>query len=103
MEDCPHCGAEVADGRLACRECGSDFDTGWGDPNEIDYQSVDLGDGFSEEEKTRKNGYQKLIVSIVIAGLPMGLVFYWMPTNEALAISLIILLFLGVLTSDRKY
>jgi hypothetical protein len=32
---CPHCGAEVRPGALACRECGSDAETGWGDPDEI--------------------------------------------------------------------
>lgn len=27
--DCPHCGAPVPVGAAACRECGSDDETGW--------------------------------------------------------------------------
>ena len=26
---CPHCGAEVPQGAISCRECGSDDETGW--------------------------------------------------------------------------
>ncbi|OUU23152.1 MAG: hypothetical protein CBC13_06030 [Planctomycetia bacterium TMED53] len=103
MQDCPHCGAEVAEGRLACRECGSDFDTGWGDPSEIDYQSVDLGEGFTEEEKVRQKSYQRLIASILIAGLPVGLVFWFLPTQKALGMGVVILIILGVVFSKREY
>ena len=103
MQSCPHCGAEVAEGRLACRECGSDIETGWGDPTEIDYQSVDLGDEFSEEEKALKKGKQRLIASILIAGLPIGLVFWFMPTKQALGVGVAILLVLGVMSSKRNY
>ena len=103
MQDCPHCGADVTEGRLACRECGSDIETGWGDPQEIDYQSVDLGDEFSEEEKAQKNGRQKLIASILIAGFPIGLVLWWLPTQKAIAFSFAILLLLGVLSSRKNY
>ena len=42
MFECPHCGAQVREGRLACPECGSDADTGWQSSEEIDYQSVEL-------------------------------------------------------------
>lgn len=103
MQDCPHCGAEVAEGRLACRECGSDIETGWGDPHEIDYQSVDLGDDFSEEEKIHKKGRQKLIASVLIAGLAIGMVLWWLPTQKAFAFSFAILLILGVVSSRQKY
>ncbi len=40
--ECPHCGAPVPKGRLACPECGSDAQTGWQSSEEIDYQSVEL-------------------------------------------------------------
>ena len=42
--ECPHCGAPVPAGRLACPECGSDAGTGWQSSEEIDYQSVELPD-----------------------------------------------------------
>ena len=103
MQSCPHCGADVAEGRLACRECGSDIETGWGDPHEIDYQSVDLGDDFSEEEITQKKGRQKLIASVLIAGLPVGLILWFLPTQKALGVGVAILLLLGVLSSKRNY
>ena len=103
MLDCPHCGAEVAEGRLACRECGSDIETGWGDPAELDYQSVDLGEGYSEEEKDLKKGKQKLIASVLITGLPVGLILWFMPTQKALGVGIAILLLLGVLSSKRNY
>lgn len=46
---CPHCGADVAAGAAACRECGSDASTGWQDQDEIDYQSLDLPQGYADE------------------------------------------------------
>ena len=33
----------------ACRECGSDASTGWKDGDEIDYQSVEIPDGYGGE------------------------------------------------------
>ena len=29
--NCPHCGAPFPEKALACKECGSDVDTGWND------------------------------------------------------------------------
>lgn len=46
---CPNCGADVPVGAKACRECGSDAETGWQDQGEVDYASVDLPDGYREE------------------------------------------------------
>lgn len=45
--ECPHCGADVPIGSKVCRECGSDASTGWQDGEEIDYQSLDLPDGYA--------------------------------------------------------
>ena len=44
FEECPQCGARFRAGRAACPECGSDARTGWQSAEEIDYQSLDLGD-----------------------------------------------------------
>jgi uncharacterized membrane protein YvbJ len=47
--ECPNCGAEVAANARACRECGSDANTGWKDGDELDYQSVEIPDGYGGE------------------------------------------------------
>lgn len=47
--ECPNCGSDVARGARACRECGSDARTGWQSGEEIDYQGVDIPDGYGGE------------------------------------------------------
>lgn len=47
--ECPHCGADVAAGSKVCRECGSDAGTGWQDGDEIDYQSIEIPDGYGPD------------------------------------------------------
>ena len=47
--ECPQCGELVKVGALACRECGSDVETGWQSAEEIDYQSLDLPEGYSDD------------------------------------------------------
>lgn len=37
---CPHCGSPLAPRAVACRECGSDLETGWN--RDVDYLSVEL-------------------------------------------------------------
>jgi len=49
MFDCPHCGEPVRVGARGCRECGSDIETGWQNEEEIDYQSLDLPQGYSRD------------------------------------------------------
>jgi hypothetical protein len=49
---CPHCGAQVAVGSTSCRECGSDASTGWQDEEEVDYQSIDLPEGYRDDAGT---------------------------------------------------
>ena len=46
---CPHCGADVPIGAKVCKECGSDAETGWHDEEEIQYQSLDLPTGYSDD------------------------------------------------------
>jgi hypothetical protein len=70
---CPHCGADVAAGRLSCRECGSDASSGWKSSEEIDYASVDLPDGYrgddarSDELPPTRTKPWVLITAIVMA------------------------------------
>jgi hypothetical protein len=48
--ECPHCGADVAVGSAACRECGSDAGTGWQSDEDVDYAAVDLPTGYGHDE-----------------------------------------------------
>ena len=48
---CPECGAVFPRGRLACPECGSDAETGWKNEDEIQYQSVEIPDGWPPESQ----------------------------------------------------
>ena len=45
--ECPNCGADVPVGAKACRECGSDDTTGWQSSEEIDYQGIELPEGYA--------------------------------------------------------
>jgi hypothetical protein len=49
--ECPNCGADVAVGAKVCRECGSDDSTGWQSSEEIDYQSIDIPDGYGPADE----------------------------------------------------
>lgn len=74
---CPHCGAEVKAGAAACRECGSDAGTGWQSSEEIDYQSLDLPEGYSTDPehpggsmpKSRARFWVALVLLVAIAVL----------------------------------
>ena len=44
--DCPHCGAKVRCGALACPECGSDDETGWSE----DWDG-DVPTGYGKEKE----------------------------------------------------
>jgi len=53
--ECPNCGADVAVGAKVCRECGSDDSTGWQSSEEIDYQSIDIPDGYGPDQGSADN------------------------------------------------
>lgn len=46
--ECPHCGARVRAGALACAECGADAETGWAEGSDV--AGVDVPTGYAEEE-----------------------------------------------------
>ncbi len=68
MKTCPHCGAEISDKALSCRECGSDAQTGWSEGAETadlempDYDEI-LENEFGSPKRISK------MVSAVIAGI----------------------------------
>ena len=55
---CPHCGARVVKGAAACRECGSDAQTGWSDGANVWEADVPTGYGpdndFDYDEYLRR-------------------------------------------------
>ena len=49
--ECPNCGADVYVNAKVCRECGSDASTGWKSSEEIDYQSIEIPDGYGPDDE----------------------------------------------------
>jgi len=49
-DECPHCGAALRPGAVACRECGSDFETGWSP--DVDTASVELPEETPSEARS---------------------------------------------------
>jgi hypothetical protein len=51
---CPHCGADVPVGALACKECGSDDETGWSEDPDVWAAGIPAGyhgeDDFDYDE-----------------------------------------------------
>ncbi len=51
---CPHCGAQVRVGAAACRQCGADAESGWGDHDDDWGAEADAGyaddDDFDYDE-----------------------------------------------------
>lgn len=76
MGACPNCGAEVAAKAVVCRECGSDANTGWQSAEEIDYQSLDLPDGYGNADSGRVPNPPKSKAFIVIVVIVIA-VFAW--------------------------
>lgn len=69
MKVCPHCGAELPDGAISCKECGSDKDTGWAEGAE--YANLELPDYdeiLENEFGPRKKSPSKIFTAI-IAGI----------------------------------
>ena len=67
--ECPNCGAEVKAGKKVCRECGSDDETGWMSSEEIDYQSIDIPEGYGDQDQLSQDGGRTwvTVVAIVLA------------------------------------
>lgn len=83
--ECDHCGADVPVGSKVCRECGSDASTGWQSSEEIDYQSLDIPDGYGDADDPQGGAGSEprrrwlmlatlvLVALLVIALLALGL------------------------------
>ncbi|MCK9182588.1 MAG: zinc ribbon domain-containing protein [Fibrobacteraceae bacterium] len=68
MKICPHCGAEISDDSINCKECGSDAETGWSDSAKVDFELPDY-DEILENEFGRSKKKKKSIAIAIIGGL----------------------------------
>jgi len=72
---CQHCGADVPVGAKVCKECGSDAATGWQSSEEVDYQSLDLPEGYATDpehpgsQPSRRPSLLFVVVAIVLVVL----------------------------------
>ena len=86
---CPHCGSPLRRDAVACRECGSDFETGWSE--DIDYHSIELPE--DEEERVDRGGQKTIaIICVVLLLASSGVILALGIRNLAL-----LLLILGLL------
>lgn len=46
---CPHCGARVPSGALACRQCGSDAETGWSEDADLWTADIPSAEGDNDD------------------------------------------------------
>ena len=87
---CPHCGADVPVGAAACRECGSDEETGWSedaygeslstsegyaDEDDFDYDEF-VHREFPEDATPRSLSARQLAVIVLVVILCLGMLVY---------------------------
>lgn len=66
MKICPHCGAEIPEGSISCKECGSDTKTGWSEGAEnSDLEMPDYDEILENEFGSRKKGRSRILTTIV--------------------------------------
>jgi len=87
--DCPHCGAEVPQGALACPACGSDEETGWSDA--AVYGELPPHEIYQEGAAKVWVPWTQILVTIVAAAALAGLLSRSLPSAVALAIPLLAL------------
>ena len=84
--ECPNCGADVRVGAKVCRECGSDASTGWQSSEEIDYQSIEIPDGYGPDDEEAGDATGDFaflgrdsvrIVALVLAALVVAWTLRW--------------------------
>jgi hypothetical protein len=85
---CPHCGAHVRVGAAACRECGSDAESGWSEDAESWTSDPDAGytgdDDFDYDEFVRDEfpeqaegpspgGWKRWAIAVIVALLCLAM------------------------------
>lgn len=61
MVSCPHCGAPVAAGALACAECGSDAESGWSEDAGAWAGDLPEGYGGAEDDTDETADYEEFL------------------------------------------
>jgi hypothetical protein len=103
LQDCPHCGSPVESSSICCKACGSDVETGWGDPAEIDYQSIALPEEDSNPVAPLKmvRNRRRRIGLALLGGLMVSMYWYGIfQPIEALLVWLVIGLFLRMVQQE---
>ena len=76
MIPCSHCGEELPDDAVSCRECGSDLETGWNP--DVEYHSVEIPDCYPWEEADSvtpgpmRVWFTRTVLVLLIVGMPFG-------------------------------
>ena len=89
LEDCPHCGSPVLPRSICCKSCGSDFETGWQDPAEIEYSSLELPESSSMPESAQANRSEHLRrIGLLTIGVFLIGIFstLYLPTKEMILV-----------------
>jgi hypothetical protein len=82
--ECPHCGADVRVGAAACRECGSDAETGWSESaagwqaggyadEDFDYDEFVAQEFPSEAERKPWAAAKKMAVALIVGLIILAL------------------------------
>lgn len=77
---CPQCGTPLKPNALACPECGSDWQTGWSEGADVDWETPDydelLENEFSEKKRSDRHpmvawlfGILALLLGILLLGV----------------------------------
>ena len=89
LEDCPHCGSPLLSRSICCKSCGSDFETGWQDPAEIEYSSIELPESSSsfDSDQANKREHFRRIGLLTIGLLILGFIStLYLPTREVILV-----------------
>ena len=87
--ECPHCGADVPQGALACPACGSDEETGWSDAARFGDLPPYDADPAGEERGWR--AWTQALVALVAAALLAVTLSQSLPIGLALSIPILFL------------
>ncbi len=90
---CPHCDAPLRPNAVACRECGSDLETGWS--SDIDYHSIEL----PEEPLPTGRSANFRTIAIICVVLMLAGVLALLGIKDVAGVVLVLALFLPVALS----
>ena len=86
VDHCPHCDAPLKPNAVACRECGSDIETGWS--SDIDYHSIELPE---DDPPPKDPAAMRTVAVICIIVLLAGSGVAWLLRIPNLAVVLVVI------------